>query len=137
MFDRDTQEALERLDEEDLFKLSRMIQKLARKKTPGKRKEQSSFINPTRTHQKKESKNKAEQGNLFLEMSERLGHKEDSEIDKMLAVHPPTPRSRSTNTLRAECMSCGKTEEVSGDIVPQEIKRYICNGCQVRGARRD
>jgi hypothetical protein len=136
MFDKDTQEALEKLDEEDLFKLSRMIQKLARKKPSGKRKKQDSFINPTRA-QKKEAKSETEQENLFLKMPERLGHKEDSEIDKALAVHPPTPRSRSANVVEAKCMACGKTTEVSGDIVPQEMKRYICNNCQVRGAKRN
>lgn len=67
--------------------------------------------------------------NKFLDMPEKDMHKSDSKIDKKLNVHPPTPRTRSFNTVDVVCRSCGKKESVSPQVVPDSVDRYKCNKC--------
>ena len=135
MFNENTQKQLQSLSEEDLFKVSKMIQKLSRKNSSTPKNKKQRFVSSTRGNDssyKKESKGE----NLFLSMPERNAHKEDSEIDKLLSVHPPTERSRASSLISVVCNSCGKTLEVSASIVPQERDRFICNNCQIRGVRK-
>tara|TARA_R110002051_G_scaffold264420_2_gene324353 strand:- start:2947 stop:3399 length:453 start_codon:yes stop_codon:yes gene_type:complete len=150
MFDKKTEKALSVLDTDDLFKVSKMIQKLAKKKTPLKTEQ--------KTKQKTEEnidsgflhkiEPKAEDGrgepistedkraNLFDKMPEKNHHKEDVEIDKKLAVQPPSDRSRKPVLIDVQCRACNKEEKISASLVPQEIERYICNRCQVRGMKK-
>ena len=135
MFNENTQKKLESLSEEDLFKVSKMIQKLSRKNSSSPSNKKQRFVSSTRGNDsggKKESKGE----NLFLSMPERNAHKEDSEIDRLLSVHPPTERNRASSLISVVCNSCGKTMEVSASIVPQERDRFICNNCQIRGVRK-
>ena len=67
---------------------------------------------------------------------EELKNKEDVEIDKKLAIHPPSDRSRKSNLIDVRCRACNKSEAISASLVPQEIERYICNRCQVRGFKK-
>ena len=150
MFDKKTEKALSKLNQEDLFKVSKIIQKLANKKTSRK--------TAKKTQQKKEEnadfkflhkiESKTEEGrgepvptegkraNLFDKMPEKNHHKEDVEIDKKLAIHPPSDRSRKSNLIDVRCRACNKSEAISASLVPQEIERYICNRCQVRGFKK-
>ena len=69
-------------------------------------------------------------------MPEKNHHKEDVEIDKKLAVQPPSNRSRKLSLIDVRCRACDKTEAISASLIPQEIERYICNRCQVRGIKK-
>lgn len=67
--------------------------------------------------------------NKFLNMPERNMHKSDSEIDKKLSTHPPTPRNRKFKPVDVICRTCGRKEKVSPSVVPEAIDRYRCNKC--------
>ena len=141
MFDKQTEDALSTLSDEDLFKVSKMIQKLA-SKSPKNKPRKDGVLHKISSN-KSEGQTRIEpinivenRVNLFDEMSEKNEHKSDVEIDKMLSVLPPSERYRNSNLVRATCRSCDKTEEVSASLVPQEIERYICNRCQVRGFKK-
>ena len=138
MFDKPTTEALSRLNDEDLFKVSKMIQKLD-KKSSGQKKKEGSFIESIKKGSGKSMASPlgvdGDRTNLFDSMSEKGEHKEDSIIDAQLSQMPPTERNRRTNTVTVTCMRCERSEEVSEKIVPGERNRYICNNCQTRGAK--
>jgi len=139
MLDKETQEALESLDENDAFKVSKMIQKLAGKKNKSRARSSSDDfghkIERNKTGQSTGSSKKTEKReNLFESMPERHEHKADSEIDKRLAVLPPTTRDRGDGTVQVTCDSCNRQSNVSSILV-SDSGRYICNGCQTRGAR--
>lgn len=65
--------------------------------------------------------------NKFDSMMEKGMHKEDIEIDKKLAQHAPSARSREFSKTRVSCRVCGKTEEVNPSLVYEG--RYKCNKC--------
>lgn len=67
--------------------------------------------------------------NKFDEMMEARLHKEDIEIDKMLAVHAPTPRTRRFEPVRVTCRVCGKSETVNPTALSESKDRYKCNTC--------
>jgi hypothetical protein len=153
MFDSETQEALEQLSEESLFKVAMMIKKLAkkgnrRKPAPQPEPEQGVAIrkdNPSQFHSiHQDAPTRGGQPmvipetrvNLFDNMAARNEHKEDSEFDKAVAKYPPTPRSRGSNLVSVVCCGCGRSEEVSGVLLTTEVERYTCNTCQVRGKKR-
>lgn len=66
--------------------------------------------------------------NRFLDMPEMTMHKEDIEIDRILAKHPPTPRNRSFIPITVMCRVCGRKEEVNPVLV-ESAERYKCNRC--------
>ena len=146
MFDKETEKALSELDTDDLFKVSKMIQKLANKKTPRKTEQKNEEHTDAGFLHKIESKTEDGRGeristeekrtNLFDKMPEKNHHKEDVEIDKKLAVQPPSNRSRKLSLIDVRCRACDKTEAISASLIPQEIERYICNRCQVRGIKK-
>jgi ribonuclease D len=74
------------------------------------------------------SKSKSRGINLFDKMSEKNEHKQDSEIDKKLSVHPPTQRRDKINLIKVQCRSCGKSENVSPSLI-FDRERYKCNKC--------
>jgi hypothetical protein len=74
------------------------------------------------------SKSKSKGINLFDKMPEKNEHKQDSEIDKKLSVHPPTQRRDKVNLIKAQCRSCGKSESVSPSLI-FDRERYKCNQC--------
>ena len=146
MFDKKTEKALSELDTGDLFKVSKMIQKLANKKTPRKTEQKNEEHIDAGFLHKIEPKTEDGRGeplptgeeriNLFNSMPEKNHHKEDVEIDKKLAVQPPSNRSRKLSLIDVRCRACDKTEAISASLIPQEIERYICNRCQVRGMKK-
>ena len=73
--------------------------------------------------------------NVFESMDAMHEHKDDTEIDKMLNVTPPTKRGRKPNLVQASCSSCGNVDSVS-PIMITDSGRYTCNACQTRGGRR-
>lgn len=66
--------------------------------------------------------------NKFIDMPEKNMHKEDREIDKILAVSHPTPRIRKAPLIDVTCRVCGKREKVPSSIV-MDGSRYKCNKC--------
>jgi|TARA_R110002110_G_scaffold317208_1_gene530088 hypothetical protein len=147
MLDKETQEALEGLDENDVFKVGEMIRKLADENNkPTTRSNADDFVHKIERNKtgqrtdfsnlstKRESIKIQKRENLFESMSERHHHKDDSEIDRKLAVVPPTVRDRGAGTIQVVCDSCNKQGEVSAVLV-SDSGRYICNSCQTRGAR--
>jgi lysyl-tRNA synthetase class I len=77
---------------------------------------------------KKSVKKTKKSKNLFLEMPELSMHKQDSEIDKKLNKFPPTNRGRKYNPVQVKCRVCGRTENVSPNLV-ESSERYKCNSC--------
>jgi len=67
--------------------------------------------------------------NLFDEMPEKDMHKSDTIIDKKLNVHPPSVRSRKFSMVTVQCRVCGKQEEISPSLIPEDKSRYKCNNC--------
>ena len=148
MFDETTSEALSKLGEEDLFKISKMIQKLAKKRPApapkesedDNREDSSGFLHEigreTGPNKSEPLSTEGNRPNLFDKMPEKNEHQADIEIDKKLSVRPPSERSRSSDLVEVTCRSCDKIEEASASLVPQEAERYICNRCQVRGIKK-
>ena len=147
MFDKKTQKALESLTQEDLKKVSMMIQKLSNKSVKKSRQarepkkaEAQVGIASTRPSNKP-SRIRSEpvptgpRENLFENMQEFNDFKEDEEVAKKLYTKPPTPRNRKTNLVQVNCITCGKEQSVASSLVPVDRTRYICNNCQVRGAK--
>ena len=66
--------------------------------------------------------------NKFETMDVRGMHKDDVEIDRVLNVKPPSPRTRKYNSVDVTCRSCGKREKVNPVLVT-EASRYKCNAC--------
>ena len=141
MLDENTIQLLENLSQQDLFKVTKMIQKLANKRgsRPNKDKEPEDFVHQLQKDSRSVSSQRPEQSNdarvnLFESMDEMNEHKEDTEIDKMLNVTPPTKRNRNPNLVEVSCALCGRTDKVSAVLVT-DSGRYTCNGCQTRGGR--
>ena len=108
MLDENTIQLLENLSQQDVFKVTKMIEKLANKRgsKPKKDKEPEDFVHQIQKDSRSVSSQQPEQSNgarvnLFESMDEMNEHKEDTEIDKMLNVTPPTKRSRNPNLVEA------------------------------------
>lgn len=71
---------------------------------------------------------KSTRENRFLDMPESGMHKEDCIIDKKLQKYPPTLRNRPVNFVKVKCRVCGKSEEISENVV-DSTDRYKCNNC--------
>lgn len=67
--------------------------------------------------------------NKFDQMMEARLHQEDKEIDKALAIHAPTPRSRRFEPISVVCRVCGKNETVNPAVLSESKDRYKCNAC--------
>ena len=141
MLDENTIQLLEELSQQDLFKVTKMIEKLANKRgaRTKKDKEPEDFVHqiqkdshPVSTQHTEESN--GSRVNLFESMDAMHEHKEDTEIDKMLNVSPPTKRNRTPNLVEVPCALCGRIDKVSAVLVT-DSGRYTCNGCQTRGGR--
>lgn len=141
MLDENTIQLLEELSQQDLFKVTKMIEKLANKRgaRTKKDKEPEDFVHqiqkdshPVSTQHTEESN--GSRINLFESMDAMHEHKEDTEIDKMLNVSPPTKRNRTPNLVEVPCALCGRVDKVSAVLVT-DSGRYTCNGCQTRGGR--
>lgn len=76
----------------------------------------------------KEPKKKTDKNNLFDKMPEFRMHKEDVEIDRKLAKHPRTERSRKFTPVNVKCRVCGREESVN-PILVESKERYKCNKC--------
>jgi lysyl-tRNA synthetase class I len=82
-----------------------------------------------RTKSKNSGKStKEKRDNLFERMSEFGMHKEDVEIDRKLAKHPRTHRSRNFTPVTVKCRVCGRDESVNPVLVESK-ERYKCNRC--------
>lgn len=75
---------------------------------------------------------KATSSNKFDSMPERNMFRDDVAIDKKLNVQPPSPRTRTFNTIHVSCRSCGKRESVNPALV-HDAARYKCNTCSQSG----
>ena len=98
--------------------------KTAKKKTTTRKK-------PT-TARTKTAPAKATSSNKFDSMPERNMFRDDVAIDKKLNVQPPSPRTRTFNTIDVSCRSCGKRESVNPALV-HDHARYKCNTCSQSG----
>lgn len=96
------------------------------KKTKDKTRKVDEFDNPN--IKTKSTRMPSGRQNKFLSMPERNMHKADVEIDKKLAQQPPSPRTRTFETVEVRCRACGKTEEVNPAIL-DSTDRYKCNKC--------
>jgi len=67
--------------------------------------------------------------NKFDTMSESHFHKTDTDIDRALSKHAPTPRMRKYEPAHVRCRVCGRTEEVNPALLPESADRYKCNEC--------
>lgn len=142
MLNENTMQLLENLSQEDLFKVSKMIEKLANKRglKPKKNIEGENFVHEiqqsssARQHRSSDTET-GSRVNLFESMDAMHEHKDDTEIDKMLNVTPPTKRGRKPNLVQVSCSSCGNVDSVS-PIMITDSGRYTCNTCQTRGGRR-
>ena len=141
MLDENTIQLLEELSQQDLFKVTKMIEKLANKRgaRTKKDKEPEDFVHQIQKDSHPVSTQHTEQSNgsrvnLFESMDAMHEHKEDTEIDKMLNVAPPTKRNRTPNLVEVPCALCGRIDKVSAVLVT-DSGRYTCNGCQTRGGR--
>jgi len=145
MFDEATNEALKKLSNNELKKVSMMIQKLAGKQTKTKRKnsrpnksEDNKVVSVAKTNSRRVRSEPVPTGpreNLFEKMQEFNQFKEDEETRSKLYGAPPSPRNRKSNLVDVFCMNCGGGSSVAASLVPAEQSRYLCNRCQVRGAR--
>jgi excinuclease UvrABC ATPase subunit len=81
---------------------------------------------------KKTTPAKTTSSNKFDSMPERNMFRDDIAIDKKLSIQPPSPRTRSFNTIEVTCRSCGKSEKVNPSLV-HEPTRYKCNTCSRSG----
>lgn len=70
--------------------------------------------------------------NKFEKMSEFSMHKDDREVDKKLAKHPPVARTRDFEPVSVVCRICGKKEDVSPALVYEGPSRYKCNNCSTQ-----
>lgn len=70
--------------------------------------------------------------NKFEKMSEFSMHKDDREVDKKLAKHPPVARTRDFEPVSVICRICGKKEDVSPALVYEGPSRYKCNNCSTQ-----
>lgn len=70
--------------------------------------------------------------NKFEKMSEFNMHKDDREVDKKLAKHPPVARTRDFEPVSVICRICGKKEDVSPALVYEGPSRYKCNNCSTQ-----
>jgi hypothetical protein len=70
--------------------------------------------------------------NKFEQMSEFRMHKDDGEVDKKLAKHPPVARTREFEPVSAICRICGKKETVSPSLIDKDPSRYKCNNCSTQ-----
>lgn len=78
---------------------------------------------------KKVKRDKKKSVNKFLSMPEAKMHKEDTAIDKLLQVHPPTARQRKAPLVKVQCRVCGKKETVAATLATESRGRYKCNTC--------
>lgn len=97
------------------------------KRSKSRKRKVDEFNNPN--IQTKSPKRIEQTKNKFLDMPERNLHKEDTEVDKKLSKHPPTPRNRHFTPVDVRCRVCGKHESVNPAIIPESKDRYKCNKC--------
>lgn len=67
--------------------------------------------------------------NKFDGMTEARLHKEDKEIDRVLSVYAPTPRTRSFDPINVTCRVCGKKDMINPSMLSDSPSRYKCNNC--------
>jgi hypothetical protein len=85
-------------------------------------------INDTPIRSKKVTAGNGKRENKFLAMPEINMHREDAELDKKLAKHPPIARSREYSPVSVRCRICGRTDMVNPSLV-DTMDRYKCNKC--------
>ena len=62
-------------------------------------------------------------------MPELNMHKQDVEIDKLLAPAQLTARNRPSTLVDVQWRVCGKQEQISSQLIPESVSRYKCNDC--------
>lgn len=75
------------------------------------------------------SSKKSQRPNKFDQMMEKTMHKNDTQIDRLLNVHPPSIRTREFDPVRVQCRVCQKIEEVNPSLILDSPSRYKCNKC--------
>lgn len=78
---------------------------------------------------KKKKQNVQKRTNKFDTMMEKDMHKNDTKIDQLLCVHPPTIRTREFEPIKVQCRVCHKVEEISPNLIYDAPERYKCNKC--------
>jgi|LakMenE18May11ns_1017448.scaffolds.fasta_scaffold9257231_1 hypothetical protein len=119
------------LDNDDIKQLIAILQKGLTDKSDDDTIVQDEPASKKPKRSPKTSKKVKEQksSNKFDMMFEKNMHKEDVEIDKKLAKHPPSARSREFTPVEVTCRVCGKTEEVNPSLIYDAPNRYKCNKC--------
>lgn len=106
------------------------------KKKSVKSQDQENEDSPSKFNTKIKTKNKRSPQpstiNKFEKMSEFSMHKDDREVDKKLAKHPPVARTRDFEPVSVICRICGKKEDVSPALVYEGPSRYKCNNCSTQ-----
>jgi hypothetical protein len=106
---------------------------ISKKKTSRKNKEsKDEFLLNDKIKTRNKRPVKAPSFNKFEQMSEFRMHKDDSELDKKLAKHPPVARTREFEPVSVICRICGKKEIVSPSLVYEGPSRYKCNNCSTQ-----
>lgn len=110
--------------------------KATSKRKKQNKKETQTQIDESFFNEKIKTKNKrpvrAPSVNKFEQMSEFRMHKDDGEVDKKLAKHPPVARTREFEPVSVVCRICGKKETVSPSLVHEGPSRYKCNNCSTQ-----
>jgi hypothetical protein len=114
------------LDNDDIKQLIAILQKGLTDKSDDDTIVQDEPASKKQKRSPKTSKKVKEQksSNKFDMMFEKNMHKEDVEIDKKLAKHPPSARSREFTPVEVTCRVCGKTEEVNPSLIYDAPNRY-------------
>lgn len=118
------------LDNDDIKQLIAILQKGLTDSEPDDTIEADPApIKKQKATKKSSPKTKVVSNNKFDQMFEKNMHKEDIEIDRKLAQHPPSARSREFVPVDATCRVCGKTEQVNPSLIYDAPNRYKCNKC--------
>jgi hypothetical protein len=88
--------------------------------------DEEEVVSPIKTKNSRQRSKKVV--NKFLSMPEMNMHKEDSDVDRKLAKHPPVARSREFEPVEVTCRVCGVSETINPSLV-ESVSRYKCNKC--------
>lgn len=112
-------------DEEPQKQPKKTTRKTTKKKTTKKARTSNNSVATTKTHNNQRI-------NKFDSMAEKNMFRDDVAIDRKLSIQPPSPRTRSYNTISVSCRVCGKKENLNPSLV-SEPTRYKCNSCSRSG----
>ena len=117
------------LDNDDIKQLIAILQKGLTHNSEPDTIEDEPVQKPKKAAKKAVKKEQTKSTNKFDQMLEKSMHREDIEIDRKLAQHPPSIRAREFSPVEATCRVCGKVEQVNPALIYDAPNRYKCNKC--------